>query len=161
MRGVGLIDKQDENSKVHDIWLFHILLEFKWTNLILSLSCADLQCCFGIEVTSHRLAFMFPNDLGFLFNLFGLIFFYSSHATLIQEHNTSCYLTFLFSFFLIFKFLLLFNYSCLLFLPIPPPHPSRTRLPPPPWFCPCVLSLFLSLFLSLSSFIQEHLFFLQ
>ena len=30
------------------------------------------------------------------------------------------------------KFLLLFNYSCIPFLPIPPPHPSRTHLPPPP-----------------------------
>ena len=41
------------------------------------------------------------------------------------------------------KFLLLFNYSCVPFLPIPPPHPSWTPLPPhlhpPPWFCPCVL----------------------
>ena len=30
------------------------------------------------------------------------------------------------------NFLLLFNYSCLPFLPIPPPHPSQTHLPPPP-----------------------------
>ena len=41
------------------------------------------------------------------------------------------------------KFLLLFNYSCMPFLPIPPPHPSRTHLPPPPPpfppFLPCVL----------------------
>ena len=48
---------------------------------------------------------------------------------------------FLFSFF--FKNLLLFNYSCMPFLPIPPPHPSWTHLPPPlhppPWFGPCVL----------------------
>ena len=29
------------------------------------------------------------------------------------------------------KFLLLFNYSSLPFLPIPPPHPSRIHLPPP------------------------------
>ena len=28
-------------------------------------------------------------------------------------------------------FLLLFNYSCVPFLPIPPPHPSWTHLPPP------------------------------
>ena len=46
---------------------------------------------------------------------------------------------------LFFKFLLLFNYSCMPFLPIPPPHPTPaepTSLPhlnPPPWFCPCVL----------------------
>ena len=37
---------------------------------------------------------------------------------------------------------MLFNYSCMPFLPIPPPHPSWTHLPPhlhpPPWFCPCV-----------------------
>ena len=41
------------------------------------------------------------------------------------------------------KKLLLFNYSGLHFLPIPPPYPSRTHLPPlpppPPWFCPGVL----------------------
>ena len=30
------------------------------------------------------------------------------------------------------KLLLLLNYSCLPFLPIPPPHPSQTHLPPPP-----------------------------
>ena len=35
--------------------------------------------------------------------------------------------------------LLLFSYSCLHFLPTPPPHPSQTHLPPPPWFYPCVL----------------------
>ena len=29
-------------------------------------------------------------------------------------------------------FLLLFHYSCLNFLPIPPPHPSQSHLPPPP-----------------------------
>ena len=47
-----------------------------------------------------------------------------------------------FSVFLHFNFLLLFNYSCVSFLPIPPPQPSWTPLPhppPPPWFCPCVL----------------------
>ena len=45
--------------------------------------------------------------------------------------------TFFLSFFF-FKFLLLFNYSCLHFLPIPPPHLSQSHLPPPR-FCPCVL----------------------
>ena len=44
--------------------------------------------------------------------------------------------------FVFFKFLLLFNYSCWHFLPIPPPHPNNSHLPPhlhpPPWFCPCV-----------------------
>ena len=39
---------------------------------------------------------------------------------------------------------MLFNYSCMPFLPFPPPHPSWTYLPPPPppsppRFCPCVL----------------------
>ena len=34
------------------------------------------------------------------------------------------------SFFL--NFLVLFNYSCVPFLPIPPPHPSQTPLPPSP-----------------------------
>ena len=41
--------------------------------------------------------------------------------------------------YLFLKFLLSFNYSCVPFLPIPPPHPSWTHLHPPPWFCPCVL----------------------
>ena len=44
---------------------------------------------------------------------------------------------------LFLNFLLLFNYSCVPFLPIPPPHhiqiPLPTPLHPPPWFCPCVL----------------------
>ena len=49
-----------------------------------------------------------------------------------------------FLFFLFFlKFLLLFNYSCMPFLSIPPPHPSWIHLPrhfhQHPWFCPCVL----------------------
>ena len=43
--------------------------------------------------------------------------------------------------FIIFWFL--FNYSCLHFLPTPPPLPSQTHLPAclhrPPWFCICVL----------------------
>ena len=38
-------------------------------------------------------------------------------------------------FFLFKKFLLLFNYSCMPFHPIPPPHASRTHLPPPGAFC--------------------------
>ena len=37
-----------------------------------------------------------------------------------------------FYFFKFLKFWLLFNYSCLPFLPIPPPHPRWTHLPPPP-----------------------------
>ena len=39
-----------------------------------------------------------------------------------------------------FNFLLLFNYSCLLFLPIPPPHSSRTHLPPLPPPSPLICS---------------------
>ena len=42
---------------------------------------------------------------------------------------------------LFFKFLLLFNYSCMPFLPIPPPHPSWTHLPPPPPQSPLILSM--------------------
>ena len=44
--------------------------------------------------------------------------------------------TFSFSF---FKLLLLFNYSCVPFLPIPPPHPCQTHLPPPPPPSPLIL----------------------
>ena len=36
---------------------------------------------------------------------------------------------FLFSFLI---YLFLFSYNCLRFLPIPPPHPSQSHLPPPP-----------------------------
>ena len=45
------------------------------------------------------------------------------------------------SVFFFFKFLWLFNYSCIPFLPIPPPHPSRTHLPPPPPPSPLILSM--------------------
>ena len=37
--------------------------------------------------------------------------------------------------------MLLFNYSCMPFLPIPPPHPSWTHLPPPPPPSRLVLSM--------------------
>ena len=46
-------------------------------------------------------------------------------------------LTIYFSSFFNFNFLLLFNYSCGPFLPIPPT--SLPHFPPPPRFCPCVL----------------------
>ena len=47
---------------------------------------------------------------------------------------------FVFCFYQFFKkFLLLFSYNCLSFLPIPPPHPSRTHLPPPPPPSPLIL----------------------
>ena len=39
------------------------------------------------------------------------------------------------------KFLLLLNYSCMPFLPIPPPHPSWPPLPPSPPPSPLVLSM--------------------
>ena len=41
-----------------------------------------------------------------------------------------CYYKYVCIVIIIFKFLLLFNYSYLPFLPIPPPHPSQTSLPP-------------------------------
>ena len=42
---------------------------------------------------------------------------------------------------LFFNFLLLFNYSCVPFLPIRPPHPSRTHHPPLPPPSPFILSM--------------------
>ena len=69
--------------------------------------------------------------------LSGPSFFFSSHEFIII-------LFFIFTnnfILLIFKIsLLLFNYSCLHFLPTPPPYPSQTHLPPllPP--SPLVLS---------------------
>ena len=43
--------------------------------------------------------------------------------------------------FFIFNFLLLFNYSCVPFLPIPPLQPSGTPLPPPPPPSPLIWSM--------------------
>ena len=45
------------------------------------------------------------------------------------------------SFFYFLFFLLLCNYSCMPFLPIPTPHPSWTHLPPPSPPSPLVLSM--------------------
>ena len=47
----------------------------------------------------------------------------------------------IFFFLLLKKFLLLFNYSCMPFLPIPPPHPSQTHLPPPTPPSPLILTV--------------------
>ena len=52
---------------------------------------------------------------------------------------TSLLFLFQIHFFLFFK--LLFSYSCLHFLPIPPPHPRQTHLPPLPPPSPLVLSM--------------------
>ena len=53
---------------------------------------------------------------------------------------------------------MLFNYSCVPFLPIPPPHPSWTpslpHLYPHPWLCPCVL--YSSSYNPLSSLSPSH-----
>ena len=51
---------------------------------------------------------------------------------------------FLFYYFIFIYFLLLFSYSCLHFLPSPPPHLSQTHLPPLLAPSPLVLSLFRS-----------------
>ena len=56
---------------------------------------------------------------------------------------TQTFLSFSNFIFFNFNFLLLFNYSCVPFLPIPHPtpaeNPSLPHLHPPPWFGPCVL----------------------
>ena len=44
-------------------------------------------------------------------------------------------------YFYLFLFLFLFSYNCLHFLPILPPHPSQSHLPPPPLPSPLILSL--------------------
>ena len=54
------------------------------------------------------------------------------------KYGNLTFFIFPFSFFL---FLLLFNYSCMPFLPIPPLHPSWTHLRPPPPSSPLVLSM--------------------
>ena len=56
-----------------------------------------------------------------------------------KENNGNWPRNYFFSFLFFFdlkKFLLLSSYSCMPFLPIPPPHPSWTHLPPPPppWY---------------------------
>ena len=43
--------------------------------------------------------------------------------------------------FIFLNFLLLFNYSCVPYLAIPPPHPSQTPLPPPHPPSPLILSM--------------------
>ena len=45
--------------------------------------------------------------------------------------NEEFFFKILFIYLFIYLFLL-FNYSCLHFLSIPPPHPSQSHLPPPP-----------------------------
>ena len=63
-------------------------------------------------------------------------------ATPTRAHFTSFFNNVFFKI-LFFKITVLFNYSCLHFLPTTPPTPAKpTSLPcfhPPPWFCPCVL----------------------
>ena len=60
-----------------------------------------------------------------------------------DSSHISVHFIFLFFCFFFKIILLLFNYSCLHFLPTPPPIASKpTSLPcfhPPPWLCPCVL----------------------
>ena len=51
------------------------------------------------------------------------------------------------------KYLLLFNYSYLHFLPIPPPHPSQTPLLPPPLPSPLILFMCPFFFLYFTEFI--------
>ena len=46
---------------------------------------------------------------------------------------------FVFNFIYLFIYLLLFNYSCLHFLPNPSKPTSFPCFHSPPWFCPCVL----------------------
>ena len=60
-----------------------------------------------------------------------------------KPHWHNFYYTTLFYLFFLIYFLLLFNYSCMPFLPFPPPTPAETISLPhphhPPRFCPCVL----------------------
>ena len=49
--------------------------------------------------------------------------------------------TIFFAFYFILFFNFLFSYNCLHFLPIPPPYPSQSYLPPPLLPSPLILSL--------------------
>ena len=86
---------------------------------------APAQKCLGPPFTPT--AFSSLKKMHLLHFLYILIFF--------RERETS--ISFSFSF---LKFLLLFNYSCMPFLPIPPLHPSQTHRPPPPRPSPLILS---------------------
>ena len=77
-----------------------------------------------------------PRNAIFLRSLF------CNRADTSYYHAEECQFFFLYYlFFSFFKFLLLFNYSCMPFLPIPLPHPSQTHLPPPPPPSPLILSM--------------------
>ena len=58
-----------------------------------------------------------------------------------EPHQPGLKWTVLFILFYFLQFLLLFSYSCLHFLPIPPPHPSQSHLSPPPLPSPLILSM--------------------
>ena len=61
------------------------------------------------------------------------------HMSIWRSVDISCYWYFIYLFFNFKK--ILFSYNCLHFLPIPPPHPSQSYLPPPPLPSPLILSL--------------------
>ena len=83
----------------------------------------------------------FNNEtLNFKYNY---VFFANLHNEEKSLHMKLLSIIILLFYFILFlkKFVLLFSYSCLHFLPIPPLHPSQTHLPPLPPPSPLILSI--------------------
>ena len=111
-----------------------------------------ISCISAALVTVLYSLFMLPNPTNKTFKTFNECLCYAmgkDYNPMISGEEKNIFFNLLLKippfhltlFFLIKHFLLLFNYSCLHFLPIPPPHPSQTHLPPPPPPSPLVLSM--------------------
>ena len=99
--------------------------------------------CFSQEIGCHCCSLRLLSTLGSIV-LIIMSSDLTQHENGAAEWDDTCKYILLFLFFFNFSIiLLLFNYSCLHFLPPLYPTPAKpTFLPcfhPPPWFCPCVL----------------------
>ena len=112
--------------------------------------CAVLRDLIVLKHSSYHLIFQCPlslvSNLHICWNTVGCLLFSSDQLGISLALRGSGLLSHLSRrhlprIFFILIFLLLFNYSCMPFLPIPPPHPRWTHLPPPPPPSPLVLSM--------------------
>ena len=102
---------KSDRKKINTIW-FHLFVESK-------------NCWIGLD---HFLSQEQEKMIHTICQIFFLYFILSYFWGLWEQ-------------LIFFKFLLLFNYSCMPFLPIPAPHPSWTHLPPPPPPSPLIWSM--------------------
>ena len=94
--------------------------------LFVFLECSRMSSLYILEIRSLSevsLANIFSHIVGYFFIL--MLF------SLAMQKLFNLMRCPLFILFFNFNFLLLFNYSCVAFLPIPPPHPSKTPFCPP------------------------------